>query len=160
MSRFAKKAVILSVIFLLAVGGYFIWNQKHADPDIFYTSIEDANLPVVYMEMYGEAVNGLHGYFKEDSRAAAREALTVLPADRRLGIRIGEADGALTGIQYEAVSYTHLDVYKRQEMEIRADREGRRRGGGRRHHRNRAGDRHRRAQDHGSLRNQWYGEVE
>ena len=32
------------------------------------------------------------------------------------------------------------------------------RGGGRRHHRNRAGDRHRRAQDHGSLRNQWYGE--
>ena len=81
--------------------GYFIWNQKHADPDIFYTSIEDANLPVVYMEMYGEAVNGLHGYFKEDSRAAAREALTVLPADRRLGIRIGEADGALLGIQYE-----------------------------------------------------------
>lgn len=64
MSRFAKKAVILSVIFLLAVGGYFIWNQKHADPDIFYTSIEDANLPVVYMEMYGEAVNGLHGYLK------------------------------------------------------------------------------------------------
>ena len=51
--------------------------------------------------MYGEAVNGLHGYFKEDSRAAAREALTVLPADRRLGIRIEEADGALLGIQYE-----------------------------------------------------------
>ena len=132
MSRFAKKAVILSVIFLLAVGGYFIWNQKHADPDIFYTSIEDANLPVVYMEMYGEAVNGLHGYFKEDSRAAAREALTVLPADRRLGIRIGEADGALLGIQYEVRNlersrllektqvsdWTQADGYTRAELPI------------------------------------------
>ena len=53
MSRFAKKAVILSVIFLLAVGGYFIWNQKHADPDI---------LDVYKRQVFNLAINLLGAY--------------------------------------------------------------------------------------------------
>lgn len=101
MRHLTRRLIILSAIFLMAVGVYFIWNQKRAEPDVLYTAIEDANLPVVYTEMYGEEVNGLHGYLKEDSQAAAREALTVLPADRRLNITIRGGQAAVTGLEYQ-----------------------------------------------------------
>ncbi len=53
MRKNDKKAVILLVIFIAALAVYFIWSSGKDDEGAVYTSIEDANLPVVYMELFG-----------------------------------------------------------------------------------------------------------
>ena len=85
--------------------------------------MEEATLPIVYTTMFGREVNLLHGYTQDMGQTAARNALTVLPQDRALNIRIANYSGNINGISYEVrsldlepVSYTHLDVYKRQAL--------------------------------------------
>lgn len=103
MKRIVKKALVLLGIFILAVAGYFIWAQKNikTTPDTKYTSIEDANLPVIYMEMNGRQLNCLHGYLQDDAAVAGRDSLTVLPDDRQLPVVVKDLNGDITGMQYE-----------------------------------------------------------
>ena len=86
MRKTIKKAVILLVIFIAALAVYFIWSSGKDDEGAVYTSIEDANLPVVYMELFGRKMNCLYGFVEDRPTSAGRGDLTVLPEDRRLGI--------------------------------------------------------------------------
>ena len=51
-----------------------------------YTSIEDANLPVAYVNILGRRMNELDGFVEDSQKAAGRGDLTLLPADRKLSV--------------------------------------------------------------------------
>ena len=62
MNRLAKKIGILSVVFLLAIAVYFMWNQRNTEKSdvMVYTSMDEASLPVVYADIFGRKMNLLH----------------------------------------------------------------------------------------------------
>ncbi|MEN2517038.1 hypothetical protein AAER49_01155, partial [Acinetobacter baumannii] len=61
MRKILKKTAILLAIFVFAAAGYFVWSfVKQDDDSALYTAIEDADLPVVYMEMFGQRMNCLY----------------------------------------------------------------------------------------------------
>ena len=66
-----------------------------------YTPMEDADLPVAYMEMCGRQMNPLYGFREDDRDCAGRGNLTVLPQDRRLTVDFYNLDSRITGVQYE-----------------------------------------------------------
>lgn len=89
MKKFFLRTIILLLIFISAVAGYFIWIRKHnlsEGNQRVYTAIQESTFPVMYMEMYGEKMNCLHGYSQDMREAAMRDTLTILPEDRRLPI--------------------------------------------------------------------------
>lgn len=99
--KISKKVVILSGIFVLALAGYFLLSMKKGKNDVTYTSIKDAGLPVVYVEMFGRKMNGMYGYQEDNPASAGRGDLTVLPEDRKLTVHIEDLNSKIKGIQYE-----------------------------------------------------------
>lgn len=118
MNRFVKKIGILSVVFLIAIAGYFMWNQRNTEKSdvMVYTSMDEASLPVVYTEMFGKNMNLLHGYVKDMEQTVAREALTVLPQDRNLKLHIADYNGSITGIHYEVRSLDLSRLVERTDL--------------------------------------------
>lgn len=128
MGKTIKKAVILSVIFLAALAAYFIWSSTKRDNGAVYTSIEDANLPVVYMNLFGKQMNCLYGFVEDKRSSAGRGDLTVLPQDRRLSVTFQDVDSKVRGIQYEIrsmdgerlVERTVLEEWTQEETQVNA----------------------------------------
>lgn len=128
MGKTIKKTVILSVIFLAALAAYFIWSSTKRDNGAVYTSIEDANLPVVYMNLFGKQMNCLYGFVEDKRSSAGRGDLTVLPQDRRLSVTFQDVDSKVRGIQYEIrsmdgerlVERTVLEEWTQEETQVNA----------------------------------------
>lgn len=105
MKQVLQRIGILFVIFIAAGIGYFYWMQNRTMREAtVYSTMEEAHLPVVYMEALGREMNCLYGYVQEMSGAMPRGSLTVLSGDRLLPIRIRRCDGQVTGIYYEVRS--------------------------------------------------------
>ena len=117
MRKTIKKAVILLVIFIAALAVYFIWSSGKDDEGAVYTSIEDANLPVVYMELFGRKMNCLYGFVEDRPTSAGRGDLTVLPEDRRLPVSFEDVDSKVKGIQYEIRSLDGERLVERTVLE-------------------------------------------
>lgn len=129
MKKTIKKIMILLIIFILALAAYFVVSlMKNDDDNAVYTSIEDANLPVVYMEMFGKKMNCLYGFVEDNRKAAGRSDLTVLPQDRRIGVSFEDVYSKVQGIQYEIrsldgerlVERTVLEEWTQDENEVKA----------------------------------------
>lgn len=102
MSGVLKKTGILAGIFILAAGIYFILAQKTVEEsDTVYTAMEEPSLPVVYTDMFGLELNRLPGYLQDMKQKTARDALTVLPEDRQLQLKIKSYGADVLKIQYE-----------------------------------------------------------
>ncbi|MBP3927436.1 MAG: hypothetical protein J6D13_09735, partial [Clostridium sp.] len=130
MGKLVKKAVILLIVFVLALAGYFAWSFiRHEEDNTMYTSIEDANLPVAYVELFGRRMNCLYGFVEDNSACAGRGDLTVLPQDRCLTVVFDEVDSKVKGIQYEIrsldgehlVERTTLEEWTSEDGEVRAE---------------------------------------
>lgn len=129
MKKTAKKIIILFGIFILALAGYFLLSMKRGKNDVTYTSVEDAGLPVVYMEMFGEEMNCLYGYQEDNRQSAGRGNLTVLPDDRNLTVSFRDVDSKVQGIQYEIrsldgerlVERTVLEQWTQEDGVVRAE---------------------------------------
>ena len=117
MRKTIKKAVILLVIFIAALAVYFIWSSGKDDEGAVYTSIEDANLPVVYKELFGRKMNCLYGFVEDRPTSAGRGDLTVLPEDRRLPVSFEDVDSKVKGIQYEIRSLDGERLVERTVLE-------------------------------------------
>ena len=117
MRKTIKKAIILLVIFVVALAAYFIWSSRKGEDGAVYTSIEDANLPVVYMELFGSRMNCLYGFIEDKHTSAGRGDLTVLPQDRRLPITFQDVDSKVRGIQYEIRSLDGERLVERTVLE-------------------------------------------
>lgn len=93
-----------------------------------YTSIKDAGLPVVYVEMFGKEMNGMNGFQKDDPASAGRGSLTVLPEDRSLPVHIEDLNSKIKGISYEIrsldgerlVERTALDSWTQEDGQVKA----------------------------------------
>lgn len=126
--RISKKVMILSGIFVLALAGYFLLSMKKGKDDVTYTSIKDAGLPVVYVEMFGKEMNGMYGYQDDNPASAGRGSLTVLPEDRKLTVHIEDLNSKVKGIQYEIrsldgerlVERTALTDWTQEEGQVKA----------------------------------------
>lgn len=118
MKRVLQRLLILSVVFFAAAVGYFFWMRaRMSGGDTIYISMEESVLPVVYMDTLGREMNCLHGYVQETGSAGAQSCLTVLPENRRLGIRIGRCQGNVTGIYYEIRSLDRESLVERTSVE-------------------------------------------
>ncbi len=129
MKKTVKKGLILLVIFLLALAGYFVWFfVRRDDRGTAYTSIEDADLPVACVELFGRRMNPMKGFVEDNPRAAGRADLTVLPEDLRLPVVFEEVNSTVSGIQYEIrsldgerlVERTVLESWEQADREVRA----------------------------------------
>lgn len=128
MGKTLKKTIILPVIFIVALAVYFIWSANMRDNGAVYTSIEDANLPVVYMNLFGKQMNCLYGFIDDNRDSAGRGDLTVLPQDRRLSVTFKDVNSKVKGIQYEIrsmdgerlVERTVLEEWSQEEAQVNA----------------------------------------
>ena len=127
MKKNLKKILILLILFVLASAGYFTWSWMQLREDgAVYTSIEDANLPVAYVNILGRRMNELDGFVEDSQKAAGRGDLTLLPADRKLSVTIDKLDSQITGMQYEIrsldgerlVERTTLDHWEQSGEEV------------------------------------------
>jgi len=104
MKNILKKISVLLGIFIIAVVIYFVWAQRDGEnkkSEIVYTSMEEASLPLVSVNMFGKNMNLLHGYIQDMKQTTARDSLTILPEDRQLKLSIEDCGAQITGIQYE-----------------------------------------------------------
>lgn len=102
MKKTLQKTGILFAIFIAAAAIYFIAAQNTMEKEAtVYTAMDEPTLPVVYPQMAGKEVNCLHGYLQDMGNQAAREAITILPEDRALKLRIREYGSTVAGISYE-----------------------------------------------------------
>ena len=105
MKKNLKKILILLILFVLAAAGYFTWSCMQLREDVaVYTSIEDANLPVAYVNILGRRMNELDGFVEDSQKAAGRGDLTLLPADRKLSDTIDQLASQITEMQYDVRS--------------------------------------------------------
>lgn len=130
MKKNLKKILILLILFVLAAAGYFAWSWMQLREDgAVYTSIEDANLPVAYVNILGRQMNELDGFVEDSQKAAGRGDLTLLPADRKLSVTIDKLDSQITGMQYEIrsldgerlVERTTLDHWEQSGESVAAE---------------------------------------
>lgn len=125
MSKIVKRIVILAGVFFIAMGIYLITAQRTMDrSEIVYTVMEDPSLPVVYTRMFEGEENRLAAYRQEMSQAVSREAITVLPEDRQLEIRVAECRTEIIAAQYEIRSMDLERLVERTTIETWENREG------------------------------------
>ncbi len=129
MKKLIRKNLILLLIFTAAILAYFgVSLLKSEEDSAVYTSIEDANLPVAHMEIFGRRMNALYGFVENLPRSAGRGDLTLLPADRQLQVYFADVDSRVLGIRYEIrsldgerlVERTDLKEWTAEEDGIRA----------------------------------------
>ena len=76
--------------------------------------MSEATLPVLTLYDGKTAINELYGYTEKMDAAYMRDTITPIGEDRLLPVTVKTYQTAVDKISYETVSYTHLDVYKRQ----------------------------------------------
>lgn len=130
MKKNLRRILILLILVVLAAAGYLAWGWlRQREEGAVYTSIEDANLPVAYVNIFGRRMNELDGFVEDNQKAAGRGDLTVLPADRKLSVTIDKLDSPITGMQYEIrsldgsrlVERTTLDAWQQSGEELTAE---------------------------------------
>jgi len=118
MKKTLQKAGILFLIFIIAVVVYFISARNVMEKETtVYTSMDEPTLPVIYTELSGIQINGLHGYMRDMGNQAARDSISVLPENRDLHIRIAEYGTTITGISYEIRNLSMDRLVERTEVE-------------------------------------------
>lgn len=115
--RIGKKVVILLLVFFAAAIIYFLrpMNSGEDQGTAVYTAMESATLPVVYPQMMGREMAPLFGHMEEGAVTADRDSLLVLPEDRRLTVRIGEA-WEVQSVSYEVRSMDMQHLVERTEV--------------------------------------------
>ncbi len=129
MSGVLKRGAVLGLIFLAALSIFLLFNRRSSSMDeVAYTALEEATLPVVYVDMYGRRMNPMYGFEQDMGNVRARDSLTVLPEGRALNIEALYVDREPEAIRYEIrsldlehlVENTDLDDWDLQDGTLRA----------------------------------------
>lgn len=97
-----NKFVVLGIVFTVALIGYFVMIAgRGVKGGPVYTSIEEASLPVLWVEMTGKQMNCMRGFLNDPGINVSYDTLTVVPEDRKLKLFIRENSMTITGIKYE-----------------------------------------------------------
>lgn len=98
MKKSVVKGIVFGVVFLVAMIVFgLLTNRGNMD---MTAKMEDATLPLVYLEVSGREVNCLMGYKESMETAYVQDCITPLPTDRSLNFTLEE-----NGVQAEKVEY-------------------------------------------------------
>lgn len=127
MKKGLWKAGVLLLVFAASVVGTsaFINREKVVGT----RQMEEANLPIVYMEVSGVKVNPMFGYASEMEEQYMRDSLTPLPTDRSLTMLIDTENASVKEVSYrvstadgtEVVETSKLSKWKKEEGQIRIE---------------------------------------
>lgn len=118
MKHVLQRLVILFVIFIAAGSGYFYWMRVRATgKESVYISMEEPELPVVYLDILGREMDSLHGYVQEMNTSVLRDSLAFLPEDRALPIHIRRCQSQVVGIYYEIRSLDMTSLIERTRVD-------------------------------------------
>lgn len=98
VNYYVLLGLFLAVCFVAAVAVYFVRSYNSTEHDnAVYSTMEESRLPVIYAMCGDMAVNPMRGHVD----TAPAETVTVLPENRRLGIRIDSNGNTIAGVSYE-----------------------------------------------------------
>jgi len=113
-----KKIAILLAVFLAAVVVYFMWptgQKENSEGRVTYKAMKAASLPVVYPVMQEKVMAPLFGHREEKAVTAVRDSLLLLPEDRKLQVKIDEAED-IVSLSYEIRSLDMENLVERTAL--------------------------------------------
>lgn len=101
----------MSGIFFAALLIYFFLSYSSMEHDNeVYSSMDESNLPVMFVKVEDYMINPMHAYLQEMGNNTVRDMITVLPEDRNLKLMVQEYDNMVMSAQYEirSLDLSHL----------------------------------------------------
>ncbi len=98
MKRILINIVVLFLVFVVSAGGTgLLMNQEKV---VRVHNVDDASLPVMYMEMADMLVNPMFGYANEMEPQYVRDGLTLLPTNRVLTMVLEKLGNKVDSVEY------------------------------------------------------------
>ena len=112
------RILILVGVFLIALIAFFLIRQKSAAPqdEVYSKTLEEAQLPVIWAEMFGYRVNCMHGHTGEVTYDETFDTLTLLPEDRNLILHIENDNAYVSKAEYEIRSADLTELIEHTEI--------------------------------------------
>lgn len=108
------KGAVFGTVFLIAVIVFAVLtNRGNMD---MTAQMEDATLPLVYLDVEGREVNCLMGYKESMQTAYVQDCITPLPQDRTLNLSIAENSVGTEKIEYELRSIDGQRLIENNEV--------------------------------------------
>ena len=95
---------IISFVIVFAASLYIfseILNKGNTD---MTAPMEEASLPLIYIQVEDYNINCLHGYVNEMNASSLRDSLTPINSDRSLNLEIDKYGALISGISFEVRS--------------------------------------------------------
>ncbi len=80
---------------------FFLSYNSMEKTSIIYLSMDEPNLPIVFVEKNGLLINPMHAYIQEMGNNAARDCITMLSDDRKINLRVREYNKMIISATYE-----------------------------------------------------------
>lgn len=108
--KIAKQAIILGIVFMVALIGYFTLSLRSADKEITdktkVASLQEV-LPLLFVKSFDKEMNILYPYISEQTDRIDYDSLNILSSDRTLSLRQDKEIG-IVSVSYEINSATEL----------------------------------------------------
>ena len=111
------KAGVLLLLFLAVLGGTAAFINR--DKTVGTREMEEASLPVLYMEISDILVNPMYGYAREMEEQYMRDSLTPLPTGRELTMVLAPMESKVKEVNYRvstADGTTVVEIGKLNEL--------------------------------------------
>ena len=106
MKKGLLKAGVLLLLFAAALGGTAALINR--EKIVGTRQMEDASLPILYMEVADTKVNPMYGYASEMEEQYMRDSLTPLPTDRSLTMAIDPKNASVKTVSYREIGRAHV----------------------------------------------------
>ena len=113
-----KRIAVLLVVFVAALAVYFMWpsgQSQESGESVTYKAMKEATLPIVYPIMQEQVMAPLLGHREEKAVTAVRDSLLILPENRKLTVKIEDAENIRT-LGYEIRSLDMENLIERTEL--------------------------------------------
>lgn len=110
------KQVIARVIvfFITFLGGLFYFNYlSTAGKTEMSAEMNQATLPVLYIQSEDQYINEMHGYTGEMDESMLKDTLTPVENNKQLSVYIKEYDNTITSLQYELLNVSGNEVIEK-----------------------------------------------
>ena len=99
MKNSVLKSAVFGTVFLISLIVFtFLTNRGNMD---MTAKMEDATLPLIYLDVNGREVNCLAGYQEKMQVAYVQECITPIPTDRTLNVTLVENGLDIKSLKYE-----------------------------------------------------------
>ena len=114
--RLIFRIISCLVAFVLAVLAAFFFTHRKVVENIEAIEISESTLPVIEVQTGGSYLNLMCGYTNDMIDRYMRGAVTPLPADRQLKIRITQGDEVVKGIRFEVRSLDSTELLENTKV--------------------------------------------